>query len=298
MVAAINQVLTLVLIIVVGFIAARVKIIDSNTRSHLSELLLLICTPMQVLHSFQIDYTQELARNMALLALIGFVGFGASFLVGMAVWRKQPEDKRRVLWLSTMLCNCGYMGIPVFKGVFGDVGVIYAAIFVVVFTVYSWTAGIHIMGVSGGSWKNIVLQPALIACAIGFVLFFTRWQLPEVVNQVLSNVGNMTTPLAMIVTGSLIADMEPKGIFGDKTIFPMLALRLLIFPAVVFGVLTLLGLPQDMIKAGTLIFAMPIATNVVLFATRYDKAPHFAGTLTVVSTILSMVTLAFWIAIL
>ncbi|MDD4797464.1 MAG: AEC family transporter [Eubacteriales bacterium] len=297
MAAALNQVLILILIIVVGFVAARVKIIDAATRARLSELLLLVCTPMQVLLAFQMDYSQQLAVQMAQLAVIGVAGFGASAVIGYFLWRKKPEARRKVLWLSAMLSNCGFMGIPVFKGVFGDVGVVYASIFVLVFTVYTWTLGVAIMGVKGATWKNIVLQPALIACVAGVVLFLTQWRLPGQINAVLQSVGDMTTPLAMIIIGSLIAEIELKGILSDKDIPLSIGLRLLVLPALMWAALSFFDLPRDVVKASVLIMGMPIATNTVLFATRYDCEPHFAGTLVVGSTLFSMLTLAFWMIV-
>lgn len=297
MFAALNQVLILILIIAVGFLAARLKIIDGATRSRLSELLLLICAPMQVLTSFQVAYSEELALQMVMLTIIGVLGFAASAAIGFFLWRNRPDSRRRILWLSTMLSNCGFMGIPVFKGVFGDVGVMYASIFVLVFTVYTWTLGVYIMGVKGSTWKNIVLQPALIACVAGVVLFLTQWRLPSIVNAVLQSVGDMTTPLAMIIIGSLIAEMEPRGILSDKDVPIAILVRLMVLPGLVWGILSLLHLPEDVVKAGVLIFGMPVATNTVLFATRYDREPHLAGTLVVGSTLFSMLSLAFWLIV-
>ncbi|MDD3244280.1 MAG: AEC family transporter [Eubacteriales bacterium] len=295
---AIKQVIILVLIMGVGFLAARIKIINADTRSRLSELLLLICTPMQVLVSFQMDYTAELAVQLGVLAVIGTVAFGMAAGMGALLWRKKEDSRRRVLWFATMCSNCGFMGIPVLKGVFGDVGVMYASIFVLIFTVYNWTLGVYIMGVKGSSWKNIVLQPGLLACVAGVALFFTRVRLPDVLNQVLESVGNMTTPLAMIVIGSLIAEMDMKGMFGDGDVWWAMLVRLIVLPGLTCLVLKLLGLPHTLVKASVLIMGMPIATNTVLFATRYDRAPHLAGSLVVSSTIFSMGTLALWMAIL
>ena len=299
-----EQVVILVAMMLVGFVAAKAKIITPDGRAMLTKLVLYVTQPFLVINSFQMDYSVELARNMVLVAVIATLTMGGSYLLGMLIWPRGDDGKRRVLWQATVFSNCGFMGIPVMQSLFGETGVIYVSVYVLVFTVFVWTAGIYIFAGKTGTWKEIFLQPGLIAVVIGILLFAFGWKLPNwAVGKLASGVGSLTTPLAMFIVGALMAEGDIRHALRDWTVFSAAAVRLLLLPALVLGAMWLLwrlGLPampavdSPAFVTCVLLAAMPVAANVAIFASMYSVKPQYASHMVLMSTLISMITVPLW----
>lgn len=303
-----EQVVILVGMMAVGFFAAKAKIITGDGRAVLTKLVLYVTQPFLVINSFQMQYSAELLQNMVVVALFAALSMGAFYLLGMVVWPKKDDGKRRVLWQATVFSNCGFMGIPVLYSLFGDTGVIYVSVYVLVFTVFTWTIGIYIYAGKSGTWKEIFLQPGLIAVVIGIVLFLLGWKLPDwAVTKFATGLGSLTTPLAMMIVGALMAEGDIRHAWQDLTVFMAAAARLILLPGLALGVMWLLwraglpgipGLSSPAFVACVLLTAMPVAANVAIFASMYAVKPQYASHMVLVSTLLSVATVPLWMFVL
>ena len=95
-------------------------------------------------------------------------------------------------------------GFVIIQSLLGPEYVFYVTMTMAVGTFVLWTYGIYLMSgdMSQISFKKIVTNPAVIALAIGLVLFFAPIHLPAMVNQVLTGMANLNTGLAMLVLGA------------------------------------------------------------------------------------------------
>lgn len=302
-----EQVVILVLMIAAGFIAAKANVITGEGRSLLTKIVLNISSPMVVISSFQMRYSPEMMKNLGIVVIFAVVSIPLSYLLGKGIWRIGDGDKRRVLLQATMFTNCGFMGYPVLQSIFGNTGVMYGSVYVMAFTVFTWTLGIYIYAGKMGSWKEIVLQPGLIAVAAGLLLFVLGIQLPPWLGKTVSGLGSLNTPLAMLIIGALVAEGDFRNGFREWTIFAASAVRLLILPALALGALWLvwrLGMPgmpavaTPVISTCVLLTGMPVAANVAIFASMYSIKPQYAAQNVLVSTLLSVATVPLWIFVL
>jgi hypothetical protein len=209
-----------------------------------------------------------------------------------------------VLRQVTVFSNCGFMGYPVIASLFGETGVIYVSVYVLVFTIYTWTLGIYIYAGKTGNWKEIFLQPGLIAVAVGLLLFAFGLRLPSWAGRTADSLGSLTTPLAMMIVGALVAEGDFRHVIREWLAFAAAAVRLLLLPGLALGALWLLwqlglpGLPAvatPVIACCVLLTAMPVAANVAIFASMYQVKPQFAAQTVLVSTLLSVITIPLWI---
>ena len=81
-----NQVLILFLIMLVGFIARKTGIIDDTVSKKLAELLLKITIPLLVLSSFQMDFSQDILSNMAVIFLFAVNSNTVAILLGQLLF--------------------------------------------------------------------------------------------------------------------------------------------------------------------------------------------------------------------
>ena len=233
------QVITLFLLIFCGFFSAKGKLVDENGISTLNKIVLYFALPALTLYGLQKDASPELIHDLILVFFISLAIMILSGLIAYFLYRSEPNERRSVLTNLSMLSNSAYMGYPVVIATLGEDMLIYAVVFVGAFNLMCWTFGSFFFGgISAIQPKKLLTNPSLIAVIVGLVLFLTGWRLPGFINDALSMMGNVTTPLAMFVIGARLIDLRFAHLQDWKLLLAC-ALRLIIFPAAVLSLVTL-----------------------------------------------------------
>ncbi|MGI6316961.1 MAG: AEC family transporter [Christensenellales bacterium] len=298
MIAAFTQVGTLALIMALGIIAAKLGWLKSEVRKQLTNILLFITTPMVILDSFQFEYSTDVLKNMGVVALFSIAYILVSYGIGWLFFRKKPNPQKQVLTYAVAFANVGYMGIPVISGLLGSEGVIYVSVYISTFTLLSWTLGVSIFAGKTGSLKKILLNPSILAIAAGLLLFIFSVRLPAVLRNVTASVGNITTPLSMMLIGAILTECNPREVLSNKANYLVAALRLAALPALALLACSLLGITGHVRTVLVLIGGMPTAANSVMFATLYGGDEKAASAIVVLTTVLFMLTCALWMTVL
>jgi len=138
------QILTLMVIIIIGIILAKLSILDHETRRKMSSMLVYVVAPLYVIVSFQIDFTAEILKTMGIIAIFALIIIPLGLIVGKLLWRNQEKEKSQILNHASAFMNCGFMGYPLLYALFGSIGVLYASVFVMIFHLFLWTFGVMI----------------------------------------------------------------------------------------------------------------------------------------------------------
>lgn len=294
-----GRMLSLFFIMLIGYIMRKAKVIDEEANVRFTKLVLNITVPAQVLTAFLTNRgimgTGELLLNFALSAAV--FGVYGVLAVLFLMLTKVPKKQRGTYAFMTMFSNVGFMGYPVITAVFGSQAMIYAVILNVVFNLVVYSAGIFMIGGGSGTFRfrpGVLFNIPLGASLISILLYFTSITFPAPVMESLNYLGNVTTPVAMLVLGSTIASMPVKELFDDWRIYLFTAFRLLGIPLVIYLLLRQVGPAADLMK-GTLIIlsAMPVATNSTMLAIEYHGDVRLASKGVFFSTILSVLTIPF-----
>ena len=285
--------LLLFLYMLCGFIVSLLNIIREDNRAVLVRLLMDVAMPMMVLNAFNKPTTREELLSSLWVIVIALLGCVVTGLIGLVLWRKQPENKRKVLMYASMFSNAGNAGLPIISLVFGPVGVFYASMYLIPPRIQQWTVGLgfFVKPEKGGWVKNVLLNP-MVVIYIGAVLMATNWQIPGVFGTAIANLGGMTGPLSMILIGATLAHMNWKMLF-DRTVLLTSFLRLIAFPMLFAVLLGLLHADAMVMSICVILLAMPVASNTAAMAERYGGDHVFASACVSVSTLLSVVTVPF-----
>ena len=283
--------LLLFLYMLCGAIVSRLRIIREDNRQVLVRLLMDVAMPMMVIDAFNQPTTREEILSSLWVMLIALAGCVITGLIGLVLWRRQPENKRKVLMYASMFSNAGNAGLPIVSLVFGPTGVFYASMYLIPPRVLQWTVGLSMfVGRQKGSWvKNVLLNPMVVAVYIGAFLMATGWQIPGAPGTAISHLGDMTAPLAMILIGSTLAHMNWKMLL-DKAVLLVSFLRLIAFPLLFILLLKLLHADEMTMNVSVILLAMPAASNTAAMAERYGGDYVFASACVSVSTLLSVLT--------
>ena len=283
------QVLTLFLLMLCGFIARKSRMMGGEGFSALNKLVLFFAQPALILSSMQQSSSPELIRDLAWVFVLACAAMALSGFVALFFFRREAAQRRSVLTSMAMVSNCGFMGFPVITAALGEEALIYAVIYVAAFQLICWTLGAYVFGGRSAMRPGELFRnPSLLAVLGGLVLFLTGWRLPGFVNDGLSMMGSVTTPVAMFVIGSNLVGLTPAHL-SDRPMLTACGLRLVAAPLMVL-LLRLTSLSGLVVNSLFLCTAMPCAALTAMMAELYQADSVLASRGVAVSTALSMVT--------
>lgn len=293
-----KQVAVLFLLMGIGIFFEKKQLITEKGGKMMSNLVIMLVIPVVIVEAFQ----QELEKTM--LAAIGTAFALAVLFHVMAVvvtkfiLRPRNDPQYPVERLLAICSNCGFMGIPLMTAVMGDVGLLYAAVYIAVFNLYTWTHGVLILRRSKTiNWREVFCTPGMIGVFVGIALFLCQIRLPELLAQTVKYIADMNTPLPTIVTGIFIAEIDLKKALTNKHIYFASALRLVILPLIFIALLWVLRVPLWFEQASTAALAMVIccacsgAITISMLPARYGGDANHGAALVAVTTLFSIVTI-------
>lgn len=298
----IAQIVKMLLILFVGILCFRLKLIDEHTNRGLANLLLLIVNPAAVITALQTDYRPELVTGL----LIAYALSAATHLFMIPIARRLiPEtgnDNFAIERFSAIYSNCGFIGIPLVQSILGSEGVLYLTAYMTVFNLFTWTHGVSLMNKNASarsapglasSAKEILghlLTPMIIACLLGLVLFILQIKFPPVIADTLTYIGNMNTPLAMIIAGGAVAQTSVPAMIKNRRIYQISFVKLILMPAILLAVLLVLKVNFTVACTILVAAACPCAAACTTFALKFHKNYAYASELYAFSTLCSLIT--------
>lgn len=295
-----EQVAILFILIALGFVCGKTKLINESGAKILTDLVLYFATPCIMIKSFQeVRYDPSLVLNLAVTALCAALIITGSIIIVRFVFRDKDENRKVVLRFASVFSNCGFMSLPLQQALLGSKGVFYGAVFVAVFNVIVWSYGL--IDMSGGkkafSAKKLILNPGVIGAIAATVLFVARINLPNIVLSPISYIAALNTPIPMLVIGYHISRTKIKTHLTDPAVYAVMALRLAAIPMAALFVMKLFGVEADILTACTVASSAPVAATTTMFATKFERDTHLSVGLVSVTTLVSIVTMPVIIAL-
>lgn len=252
--AVLHQAVIFFLLMLVGVYARRTKMITPENQQQLSAIVVNIAYPAIILSSAlsdgeRIGSAELLAAVLAAAAVILFAAAGgvlAARLLGC------EEKQRGGIIAMTVFTNIGFMGVPMIQTVYGADALIYMTVFLIPFNLLFFSCAVPLIrgkGPSAPADREPALKPSLlarlrglfnngmIACFLAVILYFADLPVPAPLGGTIEMLGLMTAPLAMLLMGSFLVDVdwlaalrEPRTILYclfKMIVLPVAAVRLL-----------------------------------------------------------------------
>lgn len=135
------------------------------------------------------------------------------------------------------------------------------------------------------------INPGTLFSLLALLLYFLQISLPELLLTSIEFVGNVTTPLSMILVGSSLAASSFAEIRTEKTAWMLLPIRLLLVPAAVWFAVHHLTADATLTAIATLSAGMPVGSLVAIASVPYPRQNKLASIGVAVSTICSLATI-------
>ena len=303
---AINAVLPIILMIVVGYILKKIKLIEETTALKLNTLVFRIFLPVMLfLNVYKIQNFNEIVFSFIFYAIVITV---VAFLIGIPIMHMLFKDNRQrsVMLQGIFRANYALVGIPLAESLFGTEGSIMASLLsafivpvfnilaVVCLTIYS--AGDKkpsLLGVIKGIAKNPLIQgifAGLVALGIRsiFINVGIEFRISNItpIYKVLQNLSSVATPLALLVLGarfelSSVPKLKKHIIIGTIN-------RCVIVPFLGISVAILLGcFTGAQFATFVACFCTPVAVSSVPMSQEMGADAELMGQLVVWTTVFS-----------
>ncbi|MDO5597320.1 MULTISPECIES: AEC family transporter [Acidaminococcus] len=296
-----NLQLSLFLMILIGLYLRKKNIVDESGKRCLTDLVVNVIIPCNIIKSCLMPFEGNIfltcGRILAAGAILQLIFMGLNHFL----FNRYPDTRKKVLQYGTLVSNSGFLGYPVAEGVYGSLGLFYASVFLIPLRMVMWSVGTSYFMASHMSRRQVLQKvlthPCLIGVYIGILIMVTQVRLPGFLTMTIRYIGNCNAAVTMFIIGTILADVPLLTIFNRDS-FLYSVLRLLLLPALAWGVSAVLHLDAVATGIAVLMTGMPAGATTAIFAARYGSDAPFATKLTVLSTLLSMFTILFWCAVL
>ena len=300
-IALTNVIMTLAYILP-GFIVGKMKKTLPEHLPGLSGILLYVCSPcMHITAYISIECTKDNLIRMGLFFVSSLILQGAFMGLIYLIFRKKFEiNSYRVMTIGAVLGNVGYFGLPIVKALFPDnpEAAVYSCMNILSMNLIVFTIGVYCLTRKKEylSLKAAAFNPTTFGFVVGFPLFLlgaSGW-LPEVVLKAVRLIGDMSTPLCMMILGVRLTAVSLKKLFARPVVWMTCLGKLLLFPLFVFGMTFFLPwLPIDPSFRGSLVIlaGAPCAAVILTLAELHKSETELAANSIFLSTILCFTTI-------
>lgn len=297
------QMIQLFLVIALGYGLLKIKILDVEFNKRLTSLLLSVTTPALIVSSVLSTTLEKDISKIAFVFIVGVIIFIVLPILGFIIVKiiKVPTHQQGLYIFMTMFSNIGFMGFPVMKSIFGNEAVFLTAIFNMLFNLLVFTVGIVFMNYHSAEKIKMnarqLLSPGVISSLIALLIYLTEIQVPDVIASTITMVGDITTPIAMMLIGSTLATIPLKEVFNEIRVYPFTILKQIIIPIIAYPVLSFFIQDPLILGVSLIMIAMPVGNIAVLFATEYQKDVALAAKTVFMTTLLSIITIPVIVAL-
>lgn len=299
---ALQQMLVLFIIMMIGFIAYKKNIITDETSKKLSAIVVNISNPALILSSVTGNATvtgAELVETM--FVAIGMYVFLIAVAALVPVIIKAPAKDRGTYRVMTIFGNVGFMGFPIISSLYGGGALLYASLFLLPYNILIYTYGVWEMCKSSGEGSGAVKKSGresikqifnigVIFCIIAVVVYALGIKFPAWVNTTVSMLSSTTAPLSMMVIGASFAKMNFKKVFLNVRTWVFSALRLLVIPVLGTFLVSLVTDNPSIIGVTMVMLGVPVGSMTAMLAQEYGGDYALSSETVAMTTLLSIVT--------
>ena len=294
--ALLTKMVIFVVLMVIGYIGARTKLLNSEFTKAASKLTLNVFMSATIINSVIANPPELSGGELAKVMLACFVSIGFGYLLSALIVRLLPFQRERkpLMELLISVTNTMFIGVPVAEPIFGSQAVFYIAMSCIPFNVLLYTYGVWRMNQSGERvklhLKDMVCVP-LIATVAALLIFVLDIPVPAVAKELCSTLSAATMPMSMLVIGSSLGRVSLLDAFKEKSLYFVSLVRLVLVPLLTLPVLRLITADPVLLGAMVIIAGCPSGIVVTVLAIQYGRDAEYTSKGILLNTVLSMVTL-------
>ena len=293
--AVITKLTEMVIMIIIGYICAKVNLTGPEFNQHTSKVLTNVLLPATIFKAMSGFGGEITNKELVYVSFLFFLMMGLAGAVGILISRVLSIDQsdRGILIGLVMYMNISFVGFPLVETYYGAQGMLFACLSCVPMNLLMFSVGVA--GISGNSRDAVnlkkILNVPMISTLLGIVIMVLKLQIPSLLYGTINSVANATVPISMIILGSSLAAIPAAEALGDVKIYIIAAARLLMCPILTNLLLRLFVDNQILIGAVTILASTPVAVLMTPLCVQYGKSDALSSKSIFISTVLSVFTM-------
>lgn len=311
MIHGLQGIFEILFIIGIGFILAKKGWFAADTSALLTKLVMKIALPLYMLCQLEKDFTHDSLLQIAPDLLLPFSSILLAYVVGRIAVKLLHirQDRQGVFITCFFIANTIFIGLPVNLALFGTQSVPSVMLYYMANTTMFWTLGVyHIVNDSTGGEKAMplfslqtlkkVFSPPLLGFLIGLTFILANIQLPEFLLVSFQYVGNLATPLSLMVIGIEMSSISLASVHWDRDLVGALCGRFIICPLCVLALLPVIVVTPMSAQVFTMQASMPAMTQMTVVAKAVGADVKYATQVSFLSVVLGLIVIPLYMFIL
>lgn len=324
----IGTISSVLIIILIGFIFTKKKILSEVTAENLSKIILFLAIPALSYNAFMQDMDSEKLNQSMSLLIWSIIIHLALIFISSIIFKKYGKSEKDVLRMITIFGSTTVFGIPVIQAVYGDLGAMYASVFNLPYRALLYTYGyitISEVKLKKENIGKIISNPVIVATFLGMGVWIFQKYLPQISineNGIVRSYGilridktaywlfkpmqylaALNAPLSWLSIGITLAGVPLDETLKSKISWKYSILKVSIIPMVLISIFVglkfIVGYEISYIAVATIVIMMatPAATVIATYAINFRKEPLLVSSCSLASSILAVVMIPAFIVL-
>ena len=296
--AVVMQILMVLLIVAVGAWLRKRQVMSDTVIKGINQVLLRVALPALIVMTTQRDFDEQTIRGFLRVLLMAAILLSLSSILIFCLTKTMPRPRRSVFMAVSCLPNVGFIGIPIVRAAYGEVGVLYLAGYIMAFNILLFT--LHMMLFSGDGRFSVkgLMSTGTLSIVASILLLLLRIRLPEPLSSFGNQLAALTTPLSTLMLGARLIESLSWQKLRNTTLWGAVGMRLILFPLLVYAVLSLIGVGGMELGVMVICSALPAASAIQMLAEKYDSDIQLAAQGISLSLLLCVLTVPSLMALL
>ena len=292
----------LVILLALGYLCARLKLVGPEFNKGLSKLVINFFLVAMILSSV-INKDMELTGSEALtgflmLAVMELICFGIAW-VSPAVLRIKDGDIGMYRMLVAFMNN-GFMGFPLVAAIYGESAVFFASLSNIPFNLLLYSAGVMLL--RDGKGEKFKLKDAInapmVATLFAAIIFVFRIPMPVLIDDTIDTISAATVPLSMMCIGLSLGSVSLKDAFVHPRLYGLSFVRLIVSPLIVWFVMHFFVTNPVILGTIVILSSCPSAVICTILGIENGRDGIESSEAVFLCTVLSMITIPLLVSVL
>jgi malonate transporter len=290
-------------LILLGFVAAKLRKLDESALGWLNFFIIYIALPALFFKIIGRTPIEQLTRFDFVLTSLGatYAVFALIFIIGRVV-RRNSIGEATLQGLAAAYGNIGYLGPGIAFAAFGEAAALPLALIFAFENLVHFTVAPAFMAFDGHEKRlplvlardvalKIALHPFIIATFAGFLAAYSGFEAPAALQTMIDNLAQAAAPCALFAMGVTLALRPLKRVPAE--IPYIVPAKLVLLPVVMYLFMSGFGnFPAVWVETALLLSALPTATNVFVIAQQYGIWHERASATVLITTVVSVLTVS------
>ena len=280
-----------------GFALRRFGIINGSFSKQLSNMMYYLVIPCIIIDSMNSRLSIDVLKNGAVMLVLGVLMAACMLAFGQIIyWLSGKSGTGRLMRFGMLYTSYTILGFALVPGLYGSESVFYFSIFLIPLRIIAYSMVEPLLRAPVEKAKirpslSVFRSPMLISTLIGLAIYITPVTLPDTIGKVISSVGGTCSVLGAIICGILLSEARIREYLHSLHIYLFLLLKLVAAPAIMTGILFLLGIHGITAQMTIMCSALPIAVTISTFTLRFEGESEISSVDTAVQLAVSVITI-------